>query len=713
MPTPTPSSRRSGPSARSGTPRFSLVHRGWLGYAFAIFLVVAATALTHAFEPLLERTIGILFFASITFVAWFGGLGPALLATLASVLVLDVRFMDPRTTLSVRPQDLIPLTIFGGIGAFISWITYQQRRAEFLALRDADALDEIRQQLEQRTHELERYRDFLEEAQRSASIGSWEWDIDTNKVSWSDEMYRVYGLEPRAMDITLEGYRRFVHADDRDMIAAVLARAIETKQPFSYVHRIIRPDGSLRWVRGRGKPVVDANGRVVRMVGSGQDITDSHRNAEAQRLLADASEALASSLDYTTTLSTLAELCVGSLADWVSIAIGDATGRHANLAVAHRDPERVKWAREYNRMHPPRFDAPTGVAQVLRTGKSEFYPEITREMLVAAAMSEDEVKVLDELRIRSAMVVPMRARGRTLGAITFISSESAYQYTKDDLWLAERLANRAAIAIDNARLYEEARLARIEAENANRAKMDFLAAMSHELRTPINAIAGYTQLLEMGIHGPLTSQQREALQRLDRSQRHLLALVEDVLTFARVEAGRMQFRYEPASVDRVVREAAELIGPQARTKGLAFEYSGTDPNLTITTDDERLGQILVNLLTNAVKFTESGGRITMDVREEPEAVSISVADTGVGIPLDRQEEIFEPFVQLEQRKERRASGMGLGLAISRDLARALGGEIFVTSEVGKGSTFTLRLPRAPRQTLALRGEPAAAEPETA
>ena len=389
----------------------------------------------------------------------------------------------------------------------------------------------------------------------------------------------------------------------------------------------------------------------------------------------------------------MANLAVRRVADWCSVAIGDESGTYSNLVVAHRDPTRIQWAEEYNRLHPPRFDTPTGVPQVLRTGRSEFYPEFTREMLLASASSEEELRVIDELNIRSVMIVPMIARGRTLGAITFISSESGYRYNDDDLLLAEGIASRSAIAIDNARLYEEAQAARADAEAANRAKMDFLAAMSHELRTPINAIAGYSQLLAMGVHGPVTDAQQDALQRLERSHRHLLKLVEEVLVFARVEAGRLEFEYHDEVVNDILLATGELVAPQARAKHIRYEYTACDPSLIIRTDRARLEQIVVNLLANAVKFTDDGGTVTLSVQDDSDDVRIIVTDTGMGIPADRIARIFEPFVQLQQPREKRASGVGLGLAISRDLARAIGGEILVESVVGKGSAFTIRLPR--------------------
>jgi PAS domain S-box-containing protein len=712
-----PSPRRSGPSAQrilGGVAAWR--DRVVLRYATAIASTAAALGVTALAQAQLQRSIFVLCFAAVTFSAWIGGIGPALLAALLSVLGVDYFVLEPRYSLDPASlTDMLGLVVFGSVSALIAWLTDSARRSERRASAQAaelerqaaelkDQIEESRslqEELEQSNKELalanehlEQSREFLEQAQRSAQLGSWEWDIRANQVTWSKEMFRVYGREPGSVDVSYETFLELVHPDDREMVRRSVEHAFQTHEPFAFDHRVVWPDGAVRWLHGRGRVVTDAEGKAVRMVGSGQDITERRRASEAQRLLAEASEALASSTDYGVTLSTVANLAVRSLADWCSVAIGDATGRHEIIAVAHRDPERIKWALEYSRLYPPRFDSTTGVAHVLRTGRSEFYPEISRELLVATAQSEAELRVLEELQIHSAMVVPMVARDRALGAITFIAAESAHRYTAEDLWLAERLAGRAAVAIDNARLFDEARAARAEAEAANRAKMEFLATMSHELRTPLNAIAGYSELLTMEIHGPLTEGQRETLARMRRSQGHLLALVEEVLGFAKVEAGQMSFEIAETSVHDVLARMGELVAPQAAAKKVRYEYDGCEPSLSVLADRERLEQIILNLVSNAVKFTSDGGRVTLAADGHPDTVVISVADTGIGIPADKLATVFEPFVQLRHRTDRRASGVGLGLAISRDLALAMNGDIAVESILGKGSTFTLRLPRA-------------------
>ena len=242
------------------------------------------------------------------------------------------------------------------------------------------------------------------------------------------------------------------------------------------------------------------------------------------------------------------------------------------------------------------------------------------------------------------------------------------------------------------RLLESERAARAEAEEANRAKSRFLTVMSHELRTPLNAIGGYAELIELEIHGSITEAQREALQRIQRSERHLLGLIESVLSFARIEAGTVRFDMRKVSTSELVRAAEALIEPQVRARGLTLALVDCDEPLWISADPEKIRQILLNLLTNAMKFTPIGGRVTVTCASRDGAVEISVADSGIGIPPGKLESIFEPFVQVDIRLTRVQDGVGLGLAISRDLARRMHGDLTVVSTEGEGSCFTLRLP---------------------
>ena len=241
---------------------------------------------------------------------------------------------------------------------------------------------------------------------------------------------------------------------------------------------------------------------------------------------------------------------------------------------------------------------------------------------------------------------------------------------------------------------EELERQRTLAEEANRAKSAFLATMSHELRTPLNAIGGYVQLIELGIQGPITEKQADSLARISRAQRHLLRLINDILNLARIEAGRVEYNLASCHLKEMVDAVLPMVEPQLQSRGVRYSVD-VAPDLTAYADREKVQQILLNLLSNATKFTPANGSVAVTAAvmgERQERVALVVRDTGVGIPAERLAQVFEPFVQVDDSHARRAEGSGLGLAISRDLARGMGGELTAESEVKVGSAFTLTLP---------------------
>jgi PAS domain S-box-containing protein len=519
-----------------------------------------------------------------------------------------------------------------------------------------------------------------------------------------------------------------VHPDDRARASAVWRQALAERRPCEVEYRLRRWDGEYRHMLVRGVPVLEPGGRVREWVGAVNDVTEQRRDEDARDFLAEASRLLASSLDYETTLANVARLAVPHLADWCAVHVVDESGEVARISVAHPDPRRVEMVHELEKHYPPARDAPNGLYHVLRTGRPELVREIPEEALTAAAADDEHLRILRELGLRSYVIVPLCSREEVLGAITLVTAESGRLYGPDDLAVAEELARRAAVAIENARLFretEEARVqlehqaaeleeaqaameaaheellrrtedaerARAEAEEANQAKSAFLATMSHELRTPLNAIAGYAQLMEMGIHGPVTPAQRENLAKIRRNQMHLLGLINDVLNFARIEAGQVKYEIHDVPLDGTLSGVEALVEPQLRAKGLDYTYRPGDRSVAALADRERLEQVVLNLLTNAVKFTDRGGGVVLEWEATDGDVAIRVRDTGRGIPRDRLDVIFEPFVQVDPTLTRASEGTGLGLAISRDLARAMGGDLTVQSEEGRGSTFTLTLPR--------------------
>jgi signal transduction histidine kinase len=262
---------------------------------------------------------------------------------------------------------------------------------------------------------------------------------------------------------------------------------------------------------------------------------------------------------------------------------------------------------------------------------------------------------------------------------------------------ARETSNRFAeedLRLQNQQLRDSLRKASAEVEDSNRIKFDFLALLSHEFRTPLQAIFGYTELLEREIHGPLTEAQRRDLVRIQQSQQHLLGLVTTILDFAKLESGQaIEVSLHPTIVNEILHHMGGLVGPQLEEKELDYEYRGDDPSIVAYADAAKVQQIVLNLLANAIKFTPQGGRITLVSELEPDGVAIRVSDTGRGIPADMLDAVFQPFVQIRS-KGTIANGTGLGLPISQRLANAMGGSLTAASEIGRGSTFTLRLRRA-------------------
>jgi signal transduction histidine kinase len=413
-------------------------------------------------------------------------------------------------------------------------------------------------------------------------------------------------------------------------------------------------------------------------------LLDSERAELRARFLSEAGKVLASSLDYRETLNAVAGLAVPEIADWCAVDLVGPDDSLERVAVVHPDPAKVELAKQLQERYPDDKNAPHGLYNVLRTGKSEMMEKIPEELLVASAQDAEHLRIIRELHLVSYMAVPLKTPDSMLGVISFVSTSDDRLYGPDDLRLAEDLAGRAALAIEKAQLFREA-------QQANEAKSRFLATMSHEFRTPLNAILGYSDLLEAEIKGPLNDEQREQLGRLRRSAMHLRDLINDVLDLSRLEAGKADLRVGVFELADLVAHTVELVQPDATEKQLELITDIADAPKRVNTDSGKLRQILLNLLSNAVKFTHKGS-VKLTVRESQRSLEFEVRDTGIGVAPEQQQLLFKPFTQVDQSMTRTQGGSGLGLAVSQGLAQVLGGHITVESEPGVGSAFTLHLP---------------------
>ncbi|HEU4562665.1 MAG TPA: ATP-binding protein [Longimicrobium sp.] len=411
-----------------------------------------------------------------------------------------------------------------------------------------------------------------------------------------------------------------------------------------------------------------------------------HAEAEARRarFLSNVSAVLSASLDYHATLATLAQLAVPELADWCVIDVREEDGRMARIAAAHADPDRGPLLALLREEFPLRRDDPAPAAVAMRTGKPVFMPRVSDEWMVGATTGPEHAALLRALGVRSVMAVPLMARADSLGAITLVCADR--QYTRNDLATAEDFAQRAALSISNARLFAAA-------QEASRAKSEFLAVMSHELRTPLNAVLGYADLLQAGIGGEITGRQRQHLDRIKECARHLEGIIDEILAFSRMEAGTETVRPRRVDLRDVVRQAATLLRPLARQKELDFEVKLPDQPAIVETDPEKVQQILRNLVSNAVKFTDDGEVRIEGMRDHTHHL-LRVVDTGIGIAPEHHGHVFDPFWQVEQHSRREVGGTGLGLSVARRLAELLGGRLTLESAPGRGSAFTLALPAA-------------------
>jgi PAS domain S-box-containing protein len=487
-----------------------------------------------------------------------------------------------------------------------------------------------------------------------------------------------------------EVFSRYVVLDEdgvpipREQMPVLRALAGEAEPEMTVRFRILAT-GEERWSSIRAKPVRGPDGRISGVVNVWHDVTDLKRTEGTQRLLAEAGAALAASLDVEATLAAVARMAVPALADWCVVFLADDDRSIRRVELAAADPAREAILRQIQDRFPPAWDGPLPAARAIRTGEAIVTPETSPDWLAEYTDDEEYRRLVAEIGLRSALAVPLAARGRTLGALSF-GAATPGRFGPAEVAFARELASRAALAVDNARLYAEA-------QAAVAARDRFLSIAAHELRTPIAVLKAFAELLAREQARGTASPDRVAhlVGRVVGGAERLDRLTNELLDVARLRLGQLPLRPETLDLSAFVRDVVERHREGvAETHRIVVDTEGRCP---VVADPDRIEQVVVNLLENALKYSPRGGTVRVAVAQEPDGVRVSVADEGIGLPVGTPESIFEPFGRAANATESGIPGLGLGLYIIRSFVERHGGRIWAESAgEDRGTTVSFWLP---------------------
>ena len=621
-------------------------------YSLAVLTTAVAIALTVALPELLAPMRLFFLWCAVLTTAVAVGTGPGLLATALSLIGAILFIFPPYESIAMAdPLDVARLALFalfaGGLcilGGRIRELAGRLRKSEM------------------------RYRTIVE----ATPVAQTVWTATPGgTLEWPSDWASITGGDPDP-----------VHPDDAARTQERWKLALANGALYEDELRVRVATGGYRWFAVRVSPVREGE-RIREWVGILVDIDGRKRHEEHAAFINRASELLASTLASEEAMRTLARLCVPDLGDWCAIHIGQDE-HYQRLVAEHADPARTALLQKFGaiRRPPPEQDV---IVRVLTTGKSLLVEDVSDEMLKRTMLPE-QYEIVSQLGLRSWIVAPMIARGRTLGALTVVCGDTSRRYSEADVPLIEDLARRAAMALDNARLYEAA-------EEANRAKDEFLATLSHELRTPLTAISGWAHMLSMGIADEDTK--RLAIETIVRSAHTQGELIDDLLDLSRVVAGTLHLQVAPVDLQQIVEEVLLAAKPAADAKDVILTLNGSAQAIVVRGDERRLRQIVWNLVTNAVKFTNPGGRVELTVAAQGAMACVEVKDMGRGIDPAFLPYVWDRFRQADSSTSRQHGGLGLGLAVVRHLVEMHGGTVHAESEgLGRGAKFRVEVPLA-------------------
>lgn len=648
-----------------------------LRYGAAVITSAAALLISELLRPIVAPNPFIFFFASIAFSSSYGGLGPGLLATALAVLGVNYAFIPPIDTFSVDPLDLLRLLAFALVSVLVSSLSEARLRTAQAAQNELAQRERAEAQLRLIADALPVLISYLDRDQcyRFNNRAYEEWFGETRANVTGRHIRSVLGeaayqtLQPK-LEAALTGE----------------TVSFETLAPYRA--------GGARHIHATYVPDYGPDGTVRGMVVLVEDITARVRSQEGQRLLVAAGALLSSSLDYATTLAQVARLTVPALADYTIVYLADAGGQIVRSASVHRNPEQERLLAELDQRYSIDAHADIPLTEVLSTGRSVLRHEVGAELLTQLARDADHQRLIESLGTQAFMIVPIQAHGRIMGAMLCASTNAAHTYTPEDLRLAEELAYRAALAIDNAMLYQATSAARDLAEEAIRLRDLFFSVASHELKTPLTSLLLQIQLLQRRSqrNANLSDQDQRTLDIVASQAQRLDRMITSLLDVSRIELGQLSLTLAPVDLCALARRVVAEVQPTSEAHPIVCETPAVP--LIVAGDELRLEQVLQNLLQNAIKYSPDGGQIEVVVAAQDRQISLTVADQGIGLPADALLKIFDRFYRASNADPRQISGMGVGLYVVKEIVRLHGGSVRAERRAGGGSSFIVCVPQA-------------------
>jgi PAS domain S-box-containing protein len=633
-------------------------------YGFAVFAVAVSIGLRALLDPVLgSSTPFILLYPAIAIAALYGGARAGLLATILGVLCADFFFMDPAVGFAAPgSREFVQVVVLVLMAALISWIVSDREKINA-------QLESTRVESERRSREaaqaLITNKERARLAESAASVGIWEWDLDSNAVDWSEGIYELLGIEPYSVPPSVDIWQRAMLPDELASAQAVIKRYIDegSAEFYDEFRMLRRDDGRVRWLATKGK-IIRQDGAAVRLFGVNYDITEMK---EKELKIGELNRELRRRVSELQAIFDLAP-------------VGIAVAADAGCEVITANPALAQMVGV-----KPGENIASGPVKLpykhFKSGRELADDELPMQRAVAEKRTiineEIEIERADgsKITIYSYAAPVFDENGEVISCVAaqIDITDRKQQEVKQELALGTEQALRK------------------EAEEANRLKDEFLATVSHELRTPLNSIIGWTAMLrDKSIDNEMRSRAVAAVERSARSQSQL---IEDLLDVSRIITGKLELKVQPVDITGVAAAAIETLGPAAEAKDIAVALHSTADSVLISGDRDRLQQIVWNLLSNAIKFTQRGGHVDIDVRQAGPEVELVIADDGKGISPDFLPLVFDRFRQADGSITRSFTGLGLGLSIVRHLVELHGGTVTVASDgEGAGAAFTIRLP---------------------